>query len=252
MTALLVDAGNTRLKWGLLKADEIHDTGHVLQADIAAHGLLSLTTRLPRAVDRVFVSNVVGQRFATRLTGVLSAHYGCDVGFARTSHEAAGLVNGYGEVRQMGVDRWAAMVGAWREFERALVVVDAGTAVTIDAIDGSGQHLGGHILPGFGLMSRALGTETSGIPLFEREAWSAPRGLEIFGASTEAGVVQGAANAVVGAVDRAISVLRSNAYDPVTVLTGGDASAMLRALVDPPEHRPNLVLAGLAELMDRA
>ena len=64
--------------------------------------------------------------------------------------------------------------------------------------------------------------------------------------------MQGAANAVVGAVDRAISVLRSNAYDPVTVLTGGDASAMLRALVDPPEHRPNLVLAGLAELMDRA
>lgn len=252
MTALLVDVGNTRLKWGVLEGGEIHDTGHVLQADIAGHGLSSLTTRLPRDADRVFASNVAGQRFATRLMGVLSAHYGCEVRFARTAHEVAGLRNAYDDVRQMGVDRWVAMVGAWREFGRALVVVDAGTAVTIDAVDGSGQHLGGQILPGFALMSRALGRETSDIPVVEREAWSVPRGLEMFGSSTEAGVLQGTANAVAGAVDRAISVLRSNAYDPVTVLTGGDGSAMLQALADTPEHRPNLVLAGLAELLDRA
>ncbi len=252
MTALLVDAGNTRLKWGVLEDGEIHDTGHVLKADIAEHGLPRLTTRLPRGADRVFVSNVAGQGFATRLAGVLSAHYGCDVRFAQTAREAAGLRNAYDDVRQMGVDRWVAMVGAWREFGNALVVVDAGTAVTIDAIDASGQHLGGQILPGFGLMTRALGSATSDIPVFERDDWLVSRGLDIFGSSTEAGVTRGAANAVAGAVDRAISVLRSNAYDPVTVLTGGDASAMLQALADAPEHRPNLVLAGLAELLDRA
>lgn len=252
MTALLVDAGNTRLKWGVLADGEIHETGHVLQADIAEHGVAMLTTRLPRDVAHVFVSNVAGQSFATRLAGVLSAHCGADVRFAQTAQEACGVRNAYDDVRQMGVDRWVAMVGAWCEFGRALVVVDAGTAVTIDAIDAGGQHLGGQILPGFGLMSRALGTETSDIPVVERGAWAASRGLEIFGASTAAGVIQGAANAVAGAVDRAISVLRSNAYDPVTVLTGGDASAMLPALADAPEHRPNLVLAGLAELLDRA
>lgn len=252
MTTLLVDAGNTRLKWGVLAGSEIRATGHVLQADIAEHGLSSLTTRLPRAADRVFVSNVAGQRFATRLTGVFAAHYGCEVHFARTASEAAGLRNAYDDVRQMGVDRWVALVGAWREFGRALVVVDAGTAVTIDAIDDSGQHLGGQILPGFAMMSRALGAETSDIPVIERAAWSVPRGLAMFGTTTEAGVIEGAGNAVAGAVDRAISVLRSNAYDPVIVLTGGDASAMLHALVDTPEHRPNLVLAGLAELLDHA
>ncbi len=252
MTALLVDAGNTRLKWGVLENGEIHATGHVFQADIAEHGLSSLTMRLPSEAGRVLVSNVAGQRFATRLAGVLSAHYDCDVRFAQVAREALGLRNAYDDVRQMGVDRWVAMVGAWREFGHALVVVDAGTAVTIDAIDGAGQHLGGQILPGFGLMSRALGKETSDIPVFERDAWSAPRDLGIFGSSTEAGVMQGAANAVTGAVDRAISVLRSSAYDPVTVLTGGDASAMLQALADAPEHRPNLVLEGLAELLDRA
>ena len=252
MTALLVDAGNTRLKWGLLEDGEIHATGHVLKADIETVGLSSLTTRLPSDANSVFVSNVAGQAFATRLAGVLSAHCGCDVRFARTAREAAGVRNAYEDIRQMGVDRWVAMVGAWREFERAMVVVDAGTAVTIDAIDGSGQHLGGQILPGFGLMTKALGTSTSDIPVFDGGAESVPRGLTIFGSTTEAGVQQGAANAVAGAVDRAISVLRSNAYDPLTVLTGGDASAMLQALADEPVHRPNLVLAGLAELLDFA
>jgi type III pantothenate kinase len=150
----------------------------------------------------------------------------------------------------MGVDRWVAMVGAWNAWHRALVVVDAGTAVTIDAVDDDGQHLGGQIIPGVGLMASALGTATSDIPVFDLADRSSVRDIEIFGDSTEAGVANGVFNAVTGAVERAISVLRSSAHDPVTVLTGGDASAMLQALAEAPEYRPNLVLEGLAALLD--
>jgi type III pantothenate kinase len=250
VNALLIDAGNTRLKWGVLADGVIQDTGHLFQADLADHGISTLTTRIPRDVAQVFVSNVAGPTFATRLAGVLSAHCGSEVRFARTHTEALGLRNAYRDVRQMGVDRWVAMVGAWHTWHRALVVVDAGTAVTIDAVDDAGQHLGGQIIPGVGLMASALGTATSDIPVFDLADRSTARDIEIFGDSTEAGVANGAFNAVTGAVERAISVLRSSAHDPVTVLTGGDASAMLQALAETPEYRPNLVLEGLAALLD--
>ncbi len=250
MNTLLIDAGNTRLKWGVLTDGAIQDTGHLLQADLAEHGIAILTTRLPRDVREVFVSNVAGPTFATRLAGVMSAHCGSEVRFARSRPEALGLRNAYQDVRQMGVDRWVAMVGAWTEWHRALVVVDAGTAVTIDAVDDDGQHLGGQIIPGVRLMASALGTATSDIPIVEPADHATAPGIDMFGASTAAGVANGAVNAVTGAVERAISVLRSNGYNPVVVLTGGDASAMLRALAESPEYRPHLVLEGLAALLD--
>ncbi len=250
MTALLIDAGNTRLKWGVLRDGEVHETGHILQVELADRGIGCLVSRLPRNVDTVLVSNVAGQRFATRLAGVLSAHCGCDVRFARTEARACGLTNAYHDARLMGVDRWVAMIGAWRQLQCDVLVVDAGTAVTIDAVTKEGQHLGGQILPGLALMAGALGTSTSDIPEVRPGEWSAPDGMGIFGCSTEAAVTSGAVNAIVGAVDRAVRVLRSNNYEPITVLTGGNASAMLHALADEPLYRPNLVLAGLVEFLD--
>ncbi len=250
MRTLLIDAGNTRLKWGVLEEGGIHETGHILMADLESAGIATITTRLPRDIGRAFVSNVAGQSFATRLTGILTAHYDCEVHFAKTSAESCGVVNAYDDPRQMGVDRWVAMIGAWAEFRRSVIVVDAGTAVTIDSIDDAGRHLGGQIIPGFGLMTSVLGSETSEIPGFEHAEWDAPPSLAMFGTTTRDCVLNGSTNAVCGAIERAISVLRSNAYDPVVVLTGGDASAILGALETAPEHRPELVLAGLEELLD--
>ena len=255
MRTLLIDAGNTRLKWGVLEEGAlsektIGETGDVPQADIRDSGLAALTRNLPRDVDYAFVSNVAGQRFATRLTGVLSAHAGCDTGFARTSNAACGVTNAYPDPRQMGVDRWAAMIGAWSELRSAVLVVDAGTAVTLDALDSKGRHLGGQIVPGFTLMAGALTRETSDIDVSHAaEDQALSRSLSMFADSTAGCVSEGAANAVAGAIERAISVLRSSAYDPVLVLTGGDASRILDAVNTTPHYRPELVLAGLAELL---
>ncbi|MEM8816804.1 MAG: type III pantothenate kinase [Pseudomonadota bacterium] len=250
MRTLLLDAGNTRLKWGVLEDGEIVETDHVSMADIHDAGLSVLTKRLPRDVGFAYVSNVAGQSFATRLTGVLSAHCGCDLGFAKTAREACGVSNAYPDPRQMGVDRWAALIGAWREFRSAVLVVDAGTAVTLDALDSKGKHLGGQIVPGFALMAGALSRDTSDIPVVDGGAVEElQRDVSIFADSTAGCVSHGAANAVAGAIERAISVLRSSAYDPALVLTGGDASRILQAVNITPHHRPELVLAGLAELL---
>jgi type III pantothenate kinase len=248
MKALLLDVGNTRLKWGVLQSERIQKTGHIAMHKIREEGLGVLTSRLPHSVDAVRISNVAGATFATRLSGVIGMHCGCDVHFAKSARQACGVRSGYRHPRRLGVDRWVAMIGAWAELESACVVVDAGTAVTIDAIDDEGQHLGGQIFPGVRLMCEALTASTSDIPAVGRQL-SATSGLDMFGDTTAKAVRNGAWNAVAGAVERAITTLRSNAYDPELVLTGGDASRMLTALGNEPLHRPHLVLQGLARML---
>ena len=250
MSALLIDVGNTRLKWGVLEDGAIRRTGHIAQDTLRDQGLSALTSRLPRRVDTIMVSNVAGTSFATRLSGVLGMHCGCDVHFARTQKAACGVTNSYRQPRHMGVDRWVAMIGAWSEFSGSCLVVDAGTAVTIDALDDDGRHLGGQILPGVSLMARALTANTSDIPESRRRSPRRSRGLDMFASGTDAAVAQGALNAVVGAVERAWRTLQLEGFEPRLILTGGDASRILGSLDEGPAHRPHLVLQGLATLLE--
>jgi type III pantothenate kinase len=250
MNALLMDIGNTRLKWGLLDGGAISRTGHITHKKIHDRGITALTSNLPRNVDTAFASNVAGTTFATRLTGVLGAHCGCDVHFATTDRKAFGVTNSYRQPRRMGVDRWVAMIGAWSELQTSCLIVDVGTAVTIDVLDHKGQHLGGQIVPGVRLMAKALTAETSDIPTIGRRVPNAAADLEMFADNTAAAVRHGAWAAVAGAVERAIKTLRSNSYKPTLVLTGGDASRMLTALGDDALHRPHLVLQGLAHMLE--
>lgn len=251
MKALLLDVGNTRLKWGVLDRGEIHRTGHVTLEKIRTDGLGALTGRLPREVDAVWASNVAGTSFATRLSGVVGLHCGRDVHFAHTERESCGVTNSYRQPRRMGVDRWVAMIGAFAELQAACLVVDAGTAVTLDALDDDGRHLGGQILPGAALMAEALTQGTSDIPKTHRTPRTST-GREMFASDTGGAVAHGALNAVVGAVERAQDVLQEEGLDPWVVLTGGDASRILGSLDEglEPMHRPNLVLNGLARLLE--
>lgn len=179
-------------------------------------------------------------------------HCDCDVRFARTERRGWGVTNGYTQPRRMGVDRWVAMIGAWSEVQAACLVVDSGTAVTIDAIDDGGTHLGGQIIPGVATMADSLVSATNDIPQVGPAPGRGGADLEMFARNTAAAVREGAQNAVAGAVDRAIQTLQSNAYQPVVVLTGGDASRILNALCESPLHRPHLVLQGLAHMLDTA
>ena len=247
-----MDVGNTRLKWGVLDNGAVRRTGHISHARIRDKGLSVLTTKIPRHVDDALVSNVAGASFATRLSGVVSAHCGCDVHFARSERRGWGVTNAYAQPRRMGVDRWVAMIGAWAEVQAACLVVDAGTAVTIDALDDEGNHLGGQIIAGVASMASALTMSTSDIPPVRAAPGRDAADLGMFARTTAGGVREGAQNAVAGAVDRAIRTLQSNAYRPRVVLTGGDASRILNALCETPLHRPHLVLQGLAHMLDHA
>ncbi len=252
MTALLLDVGNSRLKWGVLDDDDIRRTGHIAHDRIRERGLQELTSKLPRRVDAVFASNVAGTSFATRLSGVVGMHCHCDVRYARSERRGWGVTNSYRQPRRMGVDRWVAMVGAWAEMQSSCLIVDVGTAVTIDALDDDGVHLGGQIIPGVATMAQSLSSATSDIPLVRASAKRVANDLEMFGHNTAAAVREGSQNAVVGAIERAIRTLQSNGYDPTIVLTGGDASRILKSLDETLLHRPHLVLQGLAHMLESA
>jgi type III pantothenate kinase len=177
-------------------------------------------------------------------------HCDCEVRFAHVERSGWGVTNGYRQPRRMGVDRWVAMVGAWGECRAACLVVDAGTAVTLDALDADGRHLGGQIIAGVEMMMRALTASTSDIPPVKPASGKSKDGIGMFAASTAEAVREGARNAVAGAIERAFRTLQSEAYEPVLVLTGGDASRILSALGETPLHRPHLVLQGLAYMLD--
>ncbi len=247
--ALLFDIGNTRLKWGLLKDNRIVRSGSIGHDKLKSQGFATLTTRLPANVDHVLASNVAGTAFATRLSGVIGIHCGADVHFARSEKEAYGVRNAYRQPRRLGVDRWVALIGARAEISSAVCVVDAGTALTIDAMDRTGQHLGGQIIPGVSLLSAALSRETSGIPSSTGTGGDAEFGMGIFAGNTGDAVKNGTLSAVCGAIERAIRAMRAAGMRPKIVLTGGSASRILKQLDGKILHRPHLVLQGLAHMV---
>lgn len=250
MKALLLDIGNSRIKWGVLQDGAIRRSGQIQQSKIQERGLAALTNRLPSRVDAVFACNVAGSSLATRLSGVLRMHCNCDVHFARSEAQACGVTNSYRQARRLGVDRWVAVIGARAACETSSIIVDAGTAITIDVLDDDGVHLGGQILPGIKLMADALAANASDIPDINNRLSSKSKGLDIFANNTVAAVSEGVIGAATGAIERATRALRDDGYDPTIFLTGGDAPLLLASIKDEVLHCPNLVLQGLARILE--
>lgn len=236
---LLVDMGNSRLKWAWLTDGE-------LSMEAAAYGgadLSSLLDRLwgdrecPRAV---WISSVGGQ--GGRLIDWVTRHWGCEIQLAASEAVFGDLSNGYLQPERLGVDRWLALVGARAALpRRSVCVLDLGTAVTLDIVDASGEHLGGYIMPGLSLMRDSLQSRTglaSGM-----KADKAPA------RDTDAAIASGTLNAIAGLLRHATELYRQNHGEPPQIiLTGGDAVELARLLDLPYQHRPALVLEGLAEL----
>ena len=245
---LLLDAGNTRLKWGLrqggawrargaLERERIGDLPHALrQALPAGQGL-----------QRILFCNVAGPEVAAAVAQAVAALSPGLEAFVSTP-QAAGVRNAYARPAQLGADRWAALVGAWNQERRPCLVVNAGTALTVDVLltdpesPGGGLFAGGCILPGFDLMRAALNRHTAQLPLASGEWVELPR-------NTDDAIVSGCLHAQAGAVER---IYRQLPPASPCLLSGGGA-VQLDACLDPalPVRRVDyLVLEGLARVAD--
>jgi type III pantothenate kinase len=247
--ALLLDIGNSRIKWGVLEDGVVGNTGDITHASILEQGMPALISQLPRHVDAAFASNVAGTSFSEQISAAVHARYDCELQFAESEQRSNGVSNNYVEPSQLGVDRWVAMIGARADIKTCCVVVDVGTAITIDVLNHDGQHLGGQILPGLRLMSESLSNQTSDIKCVDVLIGGGGQGLNMFANNTDDAIIQGARNAVLGAIERSTSVLASAGHAATTILTGGDAPKILPLLSEETLHRPHLVLQGLAHIL---
>lgn len=231
---LELDIGNSRVKWRL-----VSDQGE-------RQGVTTLAERHwpDSSLDAIWVSSVASTEVNEALSVELEQRYGCYPEFAKVSGYCSGVHCGYHDVSRLGVDRWLVLLAAFhREPCAPAIVVDAGSAVTIDLLASDGQHVGGYITPGYRMLQSALLGQTANIR-FEQEAKAQPLG----GLDTASCVASGA-ELVFAGLANSIRTLRSD-FDPQArvLLTGGDAEKLVEYLKSEQrvECLPNLVLDGLS------
>jgi len=234
VNVLAIDAGNTRIKWG------VHDGARWRkQAWLDTRrpqGLKRALAGLP-APQAIVVSNVAGAALREKLRRALPARPAPQ--WVKSVRAQCGVRNGYTHPAQLGCDRWAALIGARRLHAGALVVVNAGTALTVDALTDEGVFVGGLIVPGVDLMREALAHNTAALAL-------RPGKFSFFPASTGDAIVSGALNALAGAVERMARFLeQAGQPQPACVLSGGGAALLAPQLNLEVKVVDNLVLEGL-------
>lgn len=242
---LVIDVGNSRLKWAMRGPQGWTARGAVANQDIGSLAVRDWQT-LERPVRAVGV-NVAGESARVRVEGQL-ARWRLPIEWLTAAAQAGGVTNRYRTPSQLGADRWASLVAARRRVvaaheaaPQACVVVSAGTAVTVDALDASGAFLGGLILPGVQLMLRALADNTAALR-------TPPGAFEAFPTTTPDAVYSGAVQAVCGAIEQMRQRLRGDAAAITCYVSGGSAQDIAPRLAPPVEVVDNLVLEGVLVL----
>jgi type III pantothenate kinase len=243
---LVIDAGNTRTKWAQVQAD-----GSLSAMQVSTNASIA-TSALKKALakaDKVVIANVAGDSIAQQLLAMMPVK--TNVVFAIAEAEACEVINQYNQKEMLGIDRWAAVIAAWHMNKQPSIVVNAGTAITIDALSKDavtkkGVYMGGSIMPGLALMIQSL--SSSAAKLASTTAGS----MTVFPKNTQDAIQTGCMNAVIGAVVLQMKQLEKHcAFLPKIVISGGDAVKIAEAL-KPQLKRvivtENLVLQGLVFL----
>ena len=231
-----IDAGNTRIKWGVRDGAVWRAQGAFPTADRDQLPDIVSAADWPVGVP-VFACNVAGVEVEQSIATALSDRFPAPL-WLRPSAEAGGVRNRYEQVERLGADRWAALIGARGRLSSACLVVCAGTATTVDWLDASGTFRGGLILPGVDLMRASLARNTAQLPLADGNFRCEPR-------NTSDAIVSGCLHAQIGAIERMFAKL---AGEPgaICLLTGGAAQGLVPLLNIPFKLTENLILDGLA------
>lgn len=235
---ILIDIGNTRIKWAQQKVGKLGEMNAVLhlKQDFSAR-LKADWQQLPKP-NKIFIACVSSVAIKQQVMQVaLQLWPDVYLKEIHTTKVALGVSNAYPKFNKLGVDRWLSLIAGYRAYTSPVCIVACGTAITLDIVDREGKHLGGMIMPGLNLMKVALSNSTANLS-FDTEHF--PQGLA---KDTEAAIYNGNLNAVRGFIDQGLA----SYPEPLQlILTGGDAEFLVDALCLSAKVDAELVLKGLA------
>jgi type III pantothenate kinase len=235
---LAIDAGNSRVKWALHDGKAFAQEGWAAVDDPETLG--QQLRNLPEP-SRVVVANVAGAAVGEALRALLK-RWRAETRWVSGRRSQCGVTSLYDDPAQLGPDRWAAIIGARQRCTDAVLVANAGTALTVDALSAAGEFLGGIIVPGFDLMHEALASNTARL--------SAQHGrFESFPRATPDAITTGAIQAMCGAIDRmSAQVVAAGHGKPLLLVGGGTAPMIAPHLARPAQVIEKLVLEGLVRI----
>ena len=242
---LLVDIGNSRIKWVCLDESSLDAVGDTIHCQTSIDAFHVIGEALPSDISQVMATNVAGKSHELALVSVCTERWGISPEFVTPDKQEHGISSVYSDPSKLGADRWVALIAAHRLEKGAFAVIDAGTTVTLDMVNANGQHLGGLIMAGPDLVYSALNNETGNIGKINLTP-DVSLGLEILGSNTKMAVANGTMLSIASAVDRALSTVSAEIRESPTVyITGGNALILSSWLETRAQYRPNLVLEGL-------
>lgn len=236
---LELDCGNTRVKWRVRQGREVLMRGAFQTEDgfnaSIADELMSL------GLQHVLVGSVLGDEFARKLASWSISRLGLNPKFAASEPACNGVVNGYQQPEKLGVDRWLAILATKAKASSAFVVVDSGSAITVDLVTSQGEHLGGYIAPGLRLMRESLTAKTAAIKLSQ----IGYPDNDFPGRNTVTAIKSAELAMIAGLVAHARSILRNyDRHEAHLWVTGGDGEWLVGMLKDG-IYCEDLVLDGL-------
>ncbi|NOZ10047.1 MAG: type III pantothenate kinase [Gammaproteobacteria bacterium] len=242
---LLIDFGNSRLKWALGHGPDAWTSQGWFGAD-----------RLGLAMDeqwqslcppeRVVMASVASDASTQQVVQWIDCHWSVAPLIVVAEAETLGLHNSYQPSHRLGSDRWAAMLGARALASGGYCIVDCGTAVTVDGVNAGGEFLGGVIMPGLALARTALALGADGI---DDEIPTGGYGVQC--RDTAAAVASGTLYGIAGGIDRVLTEFKSDQADVELFITGGDAQTLAPVLTHQTQWVPDLVLRGLARIAEQ-
>lgn len=232
---LEIDAGNTFVKWRICSDGQQIEGGRFLTQEKCWPSCWR------DGISEVRISSVAGEEVNAEIARAVESMVGLPGCFAQTTATCAGVTNSYSEPSRMGVDRWLAMLAAYNDCKGACCVVDCGSAITIDYINGAGEHEGGFIVPGLRLMQKGLLSNTAEIEV----TTNASRFDLTPGVHTSAAVIHGINYLFTALAEKVQEDNEAKGRDYKLYVTGGDGQLFCSA-VDSGEYVADLVMDGLS------
>ncbi|MDH5765697.1 MAG: type III pantothenate kinase [Gammaproteobacteria bacterium] len=240
---LLIDVGNSCLKWAVWNKNNYQSEGTEFYSK---EKIIQVFEKLLPVIDKesvVYISSVAGKKINKDIECWFYEFMNLEVVFLTVESEFKGLKNGYVKTNTLGVDRWLAMIGAWQKYQAGCCVIDCGTAVTMDVINNNGQHLGGVIMPGVGLMCSSLRDGTDAIDVFQGELNSLAR-------STEDAVTGGCFYVLAEGLNGLIKKYQSEINtDLLCIITGGNGREIAKQFSCKYFYEPRLVMDGICAVV---